>query len=65
MDKVYTVEINGKTLESRNLKELLARAVSAKRNPDQRAMLRSRMHGRLSTACLYGSYPQSGIAVVH
>jgi hypothetical protein len=35
MNKVYYVVIKGRTLESRNLKELLARAVSAKRNLDR------------------------------
>lgn len=32
MGKVYYVTIKGKTLESRDLKELLARAVTVKRN---------------------------------
>lgn len=31
--------INGRTLESRNLKELLARAVSQKRNSDQKCQM--------------------------
>lgn len=37
MSKIYHVIIKGKTLESRNLKELLARAVSAKRKLDRQA----------------------------
>jgi hypothetical protein len=65
MGRVYAVEINGRTLESRNLRELLARAVSAKRNPDQRKMLRSKIHGRLSEINVSGSYPQSGMTAVH
>jgi hypothetical protein len=32
--KIYCVTIHGRTLESRNIKELLARAVTAKRNMD-------------------------------
>jgi hypothetical protein len=36
MNKVYYVVIKGRTLESPNLKELLARAVSAKRDLDRR-----------------------------
>jgi len=36
MGKVYYVMIKGRTLESRNLKELLARAVSEKRNTDRK-----------------------------
>ena len=41
MGKVYYVMIKGRTLESRDLKELLARAVSEKRNIDRRERLRS------------------------
>ena len=65
MNRVYAVKINGRTFESRNIKELLARAVSAKRNPDQRIKLGSEYLGRISTADVSGSYPQSGMAVVH
>lgn len=39
MGKVYYVIIKGRTLESRNLKELLSRAVSEKRNLDRRFRL--------------------------
>ena len=35
MQKIYSVMIKGRTLESRDLKELLARAVSEKRNSDR------------------------------
>jgi hypothetical protein len=65
MGRVYTVEINGRTLESRNLRELLARAVSAKRNPDPKTMLRSKINGSLSKVNVSKSYSQSGIAVAH
>jgi hypothetical protein len=36
MNKVYYVMIKGRTLESRDLRELLARAVSEKRNSDRK-----------------------------
>jgi hypothetical protein len=42
MAKVYYVMIKGRTLESRNLKELLARAVSEKRNQDRKYRLQPR-----------------------
>ncbi len=41
MGKVYYVMIKGRTLESRDLKELLARAVTEKRNMDRKERLRS------------------------
>ena len=36
MNKIYYVMIKGRTLESRNLKHLLSRAVAEKRNLDCR-----------------------------
>ncbi len=36
MKDIYRVTIHGMTLESRNLRQLLKRAVSEKRNMDQR-----------------------------
>jgi hypothetical protein len=44
MNKIYYVVIKGKTLESRNLKELLARAVSAKRDSDRRFQFQTRLY---------------------
>lgn len=44
MGKVYCVVIKGRTLESRDLRSLLARAVSEKKNGDRRA--RPVFHGR-------------------
>jgi hypothetical protein len=41
MNRVYYVVIKGRTLESRNIKELLARAVSAKRDLDRRLSFQS------------------------
>ena len=44
MKQVYRVVIKGRTLESRDLKELLARAVSAKRDSDRRLYFQARFH---------------------
>jgi hypothetical protein len=44
MGKVYYVIIKGRTLESRNLRELLSRAVSAKRSTDRRFPLQPRFN---------------------
>ncbi len=42
MEKVYCVIIKGRTLESRDLKELLARAVMEKRNSERKFRLQDR-----------------------
>jgi len=65
MQRVYSVKINGRTLESRNLRELLARAVNAKRNPGRRTMVKDPLYSRVSTADSSGVYTQTGMAVVH
>ncbi len=65
MNRVYSVKINGRTLEGRNLKELLARAVNAKRNPDRRKVVRAPMYRQISTAGSSVSYGDPGMAVVH
>ena len=65
MYKIYSVKINGRTFESRNLKELLARAVSAKRNPDSGTMPKTPLYGQISTAGPGGSCMDPGMAVVH
>ena len=46
MQKVYYVIIKGRTLESRDLKALLARAVSEKRSSDRRFRLQPKSYGR-------------------
>jgi hypothetical protein len=46
-NQIYRVTIRGRKLESRNLRELLARAVSEKRNMDRK--LRSCMRERRSS----------------
>ncbi len=43
MKQVYEVVIKGRTLQSRDLRELLARAVSAKRDSDRRLYFRARL----------------------
>ena len=50
MKKVYYISIKGKTLESRDLKELLARAVAQKRNSDRAFMLQNLSRGQTSKA---------------
>lgn len=60
MNRVYYIMIKGKTLESRDLKQLLARAVAQKRNSD-RAFLRQNLSrgqgstGNPSCACMAAS----------
>lgn len=49
MNKIYHVIIKGRTLESRDLKELLARAVSAKRNLDRNSQVQARFHTQASS----------------
>ena len=46
MNKVYYVTIKGRTLESRDLKELLARAVFHKRSVDRESHLKAAFHGQ-------------------
>ena len=65
MKRVYSVKINGRTLESRNLKELLARAVSVKQNPDRKVMLATQSCGRISTEDISRACAETGMVVVH
>ncbi|HTY63212.1 MAG TPA: hypothetical protein VMG30_13260 [Acidobacteriota bacterium] len=60
MNKIYYISIKGKTLESRNLKELLARAVEQKRKSDRACMLQNLSRGQVtgvhpSGACITAS----------
>ena len=48
MNKIYCISIKGKTLESRNLKELLARAVEQKRKSDRAFMLQNLSRGQVA-----------------
>ncbi len=45
MKRVYSVIIRGRTLESRDLKELLARAVAQKRISDRKLLLQNLSRG--------------------
>ncbi len=47
MKRIYSVIINGRTLEGWDLKELLARAVSAKRSSNCRFRLQDRSCERI------------------
>jgi hypothetical protein len=45
MNKIYYVMIKGRTLESRNIKHLLARAVAEKRNISIKSEFSAPLHG--------------------
>ena len=55
MNKVYYILIKGKTLESRDLKQLLARAVAQKRNSDRAFMLQNLSRGQGSNGISSGA----------
>jgi len=63
MNKIYSVTINGRTMESRNLRELLARAVNAKRNLCRGKGFESQFHKKISTENAAGSCPESKMAI--
>jgi hypothetical protein len=46
MNKIYCISIKGKTIESRDLKELLARAVAQKRKLDRACMHQNLSRGQ-------------------
>jgi len=56
MQKIYYVMIKGRTLESRDLKELLARAVSEKRSSDRKLRLQSRSYGQAAVENMPHTY---------
>ena len=61
MNKIYYVIIKGRTLESRDLRELLGRAVLEKRNQDRKSRLQSRLPGQVplgDASHAYGSAAQ-------
>ena len=60
MNKIYYVNIKGRTLESRDLRELLARAVSEKRNLDRKAHLQEGFCGRPSVQIASNPYGDTG-----
>jgi len=56
MNKVYSVIIKGRTLESRDLRELLARAVAQKRNSDRKFLLQNLSRGQAAEENTTSSY---------
>ena len=62
MNKIYYVIIKGRTFESRNLKQLLARAVAEKRKLDRKS--ESQIHQTMAidnSATMYGSSCQIAV----
>jgi hypothetical protein len=55
MKKYYSVMIKGRTLESRNLRELLARAVNEKRKSDRIPPFKSYAPVPMVDSCLNAS----------
>ena len=64
MQKIYYVMIKGRTLESRDLKELLARAVSEKRNLDRRFRPQSRSYERPAVENISKAYASARSAAM-
>lgn len=60
MKQIYQVVIKGRTLESRDLKELLARAVSAKRDSDRRLHFQARFQKTPALGIRNGNAIQEG-----
>ncbi|MBN1568230.1 MAG: hypothetical protein JXA73_10315 [Acidobacteria bacterium] len=56
MRRVYSVIIKGRTLESRDLKELLARAVAQKRISDRKFLLQNLSRGQAHAENAADSY---------
>jgi hypothetical protein len=60
MNRVYSVIIKGRTLESRDVRELLARAVARKRETDRKFMLQNLSRGKSSVVAGSGSLAAAG-----
>jgi hypothetical protein len=56
MRKIYHVNISGRTLESRDLKELLARAVTQKRISDRKFILQNLSRGQAPVESVSSSF---------
>jgi hypothetical protein len=56
MRKIYHVNISGRTLESRDLKELLARAVAQKRISDRKFILHNLSRGQAPAESIANSF---------
>jgi len=62
MQKIYSVIIKGRTLESWDLRELLARAVSTKRKSDSRSVFPDRLEGQPAAQKSSNFYVVAGFA---
>ena len=56
MKKIYYVNISGRTLESRDLKELLARAVAQKRISDRKSIIQNLSRGQSPVESISDSF---------
>jgi hypothetical protein len=65
MNTIYSVTISGRTFQSRDLKELLARAVSVKRNMKRASMVENRQCGILPAEEPAQSFSATEMAAVH
>jgi hypothetical protein len=63
MKKVYSVIIQGRTMESRDLRELLARAVAQKRISDHKFLLQNLSRGTAPTEKAPAAYFAANQAV--
>jgi hypothetical protein len=64
MNKVYSVMIKGRTLESRDIRELLARAVSEKRSSDRKFRPQTRVYSPAAVenpSASFGSAPSAAM----
>jgi hypothetical protein len=65
MNQIFQVKIQGRTLESRNLKQLLARAVSEKRSIDHTNRIFCRIpHRRQMSGPPGGGFVEPEIALI-
>ena len=65
MNRIYSVTISGRTFQSYDLKELLARAVSVKKNMRQAGMTASKQLRRFQTEEPSNSFSGTEMAAVH
>jgi len=65
MNRIYSVTISGRTFQSRDLKELLARAVSVKKSMRQAGMSGSRQLGKFPAEDPAHPFSGSELAAVH
>ena len=65
MNRIYSVTISGRTFQSHDLKELLARAVSVKRNMRHAGMTATEQIRRLQAEEPARSFSGTEMAAVH